>query len=134
MNEALDAMERAGESVPAAGLAKEFEEIHTPGASDPIRLPRHSGALRLLQRIRDEAHRFAVTYHRSLRGKKSKRSLLDDAPGIGETRRKALIKHFGSLERMRRADIEDLAKAPSMNRKAAQTVYTFLHSEDAQDE
>lgn len=134
LNEALDAMKMAGESVPAAGLAKEFEEIYTPGASDPIRLPRHSGALRLLQRIRDEAHRFAVTYHRSLRGKKSKRSLLDDVPGIGEKRRKELLKHFGSLERMRQAGLEDLAKAPSMNRKAAEMLYAFLHSEDIPNE
>ncbi|MDO8589473.1 MAG: excinuclease ABC subunit UvrC [Armatimonadota bacterium] len=129
LNSALDALALAGENVSAVGLAKQYEEIYTPGASEPVRLPRSSPALRLMQRIRDEAHRFAITYHRKLRGKRSRKSLLDDVPGIGPKRRRALIKHFGSLERMRQASAEDLAMAPAMNRKAAETVYAFLHEE-----
>jgi excinuclease ABC subunit C len=129
LSQALDALRAAGEDVPAVGLAKEFEEIYTPGESEPIRLPRNSPALRLMQRIRDEAHRLAVTYHRKLRAKKSHKSLLDDIPGIGDKRRRALIKHFGSLEHIRKATPEDLAKAPAMNRKAAGAVYAFLHRE-----
>lgn len=124
---ALEALEAAGEDTPVVGLAKEYEEIYTPGASEPLRLPRSSPALRLMQRIRDEAHRFAVTYHRKLRAKKSHKSLLDDVPGIGDKRRRALIKHFGSLEKIKKATLEEMANAPAMNRKAAEEVWEFLH-------
>ncbi|MDO8684747.1 MAG: excinuclease ABC subunit UvrC [Armatimonadota bacterium] len=134
LNEALDALKSAEEDVFVIGLAKEFEEIYTPGASEPIRLPRNSMALRLVQRIRDEAHRFAITHHRKLRSKRSYRSALDDIPGIGAKRRISLIKHFGSVERVRQASPEDLANAPAMNRKAAEIVYTYLHSPSSSGE
>ena len=108
---------------------KRNEEIFKPGFPDPIILPRNSKALQLIQRIRDEAHRFAITYHRNVRGKTMRASQLNDIPGIGAKRRRALLKHFGSMEKIRSASVEELAAAPSMNIAAAQAVHTFFHSE-----
>lgn len=108
-------------------LAKQEEEIFLPGESLSLRLPADSGALQLLQRLRDEAHRFAISFHRQLRGKGQTRSLLDDAPGIGPERRKSLLKTFGSLKQIRQASQEELAAAPKMNRPAAARLYAFLH-------
>ena len=112
--------------IPVAGLAKRFEHLYVPGEPDPVILPRTSQALYLVQRIRDEAHRFANAYRTVLQSKKQVRSALDTIPGIGPTRRKALLKHFGSIERMRTATLEDLSAAPKMNRPAAETVYAYL--------
>jgi excinuclease ABC subunit C len=95
--------------IPVIGLAKRMEEVYLPGQPDPIRIPRDAEALYLLQQIRDEAHRFAITYHRNLRSKSMVDSILDDVPGIGPARKRALIRHFGSLKRMRTADRDDLA-------------------------
>ena len=94
--------------IPVIGLAKRMEEVFLPGQPDPVRIPRDAEALYLLQQIRDEAHRFAVTYHRNLRSKSMVDSILDDVPGIGPARKKALIRHFGSLKKMRQADMEEL--------------------------
>ncbi len=105
--------------IPTVGLAKEREEIFTPGASVGILLPREGEALHLVQRIRDEAHRFAIGYHRKLRSKKAFKSKLDDIPGIGPKRKTALLRHFGSITRIRAASVEELAAAPGMNRAAA---------------
>jgi excinuclease ABC subunit C len=102
------------------GLAKQEEEIYLPGRSEPVRLPRSSEGLFLMQRVRDEAHRFAVTYHRKLRGKQTIISQLDGVPGIGPKRRSALLKQFGSVEAIRAASVEELAAVPSMTRKAAE--------------
>ncbi len=110
-------------------LAKQFEEVFLPGQSDPILLPRNAPALRLLQRIRDEAHRFALSYHHKLRSKTATKSVLDSIPGIGNERRKALIKKFGSLAGVKAASLEDLIAAPGMNRKTAEAVYEALHGE-----
>ena len=85
------------EEIPVASLAKRFEEVYVPGQADPVRIPRQSEALYLLQRVRDEAHRFAITYHRQLRGKRMTKSVLDDIPGLGPTRRKRLIKELGGV-------------------------------------
>ncbi len=112
--------------IPTAGLAKENEELYVPGRPAPIVLPRDSQGLYLLQRIRDEAHRFAITYHRKLRGKKSVRSKLDDVPGIGPMRRKALLAQFGSLAAIRRATLEQLAAVPGMNRRVAEQLLESL--------
>lgn len=112
-------------------LAKQFEEIYLPQGGEPLRLPHDNQALQLLQRLRDEAHRFAITYHRRLRGKRQTMSLLDQAPGIGEQRRKSLLKTFGSLKSVRAASEEQLAAAPLMNKKAAQALFAFLHQEEA---
>ena len=94
------------DDIPLCGLAKRLEEVWVPGEPDPVILPRSSEGLYLLQRIRDEAHRFAITHHRSRRSRTMVESLLDDVPGLGEVRRKTLIKHFGSLKKLRAATIE----------------------------
>ncbi len=109
------------------GLAKRLEEIYLPGRDDPIRLDEHSEALRLIQRIRDEAHRFAITHHRGLRAKRSVASRLEEIPGIGATRRRALLTHFPNLEAMQNASLEELMEAPGMNRPAAEAVFAFFH-------
>jgi len=114
------------ESIPIVGLAKQHEELFFPGRSESLMLPRDSQGLFLIQRIRDETHRFGVTYHRKLRSKSATRSTLDDIEGIGPKRRQALMKQFGSLKAMREASIEDLAAVPGMNRKAAEAVKAGL--------
>jgi excinuclease ABC subunit C len=96
--------------IPVAGLAKRMEEVYLPGQPEPIRIPRDEEALYLLQTVRDEAHRFAITYHRGLRSKRMVDSILDEVEGIGPTRKKALLKRFGSLKRIRDASIEELAR------------------------
>ena len=127
LNVACKAMRDEGvPQIPAAGLAKQNEELYLPGRPAPILLPRDSQALYLLQRIRDEAHRFAITYHRKLRGKKSVRSLLDDVPGIGPLRRKALLAEFGSLKAIRQATLEQLAAVPGMTRRVAEQLLESL--------
>ena len=105
--------------IPIVGLAKQNEEIFLPRRSDPILLPRNSQALYLVQRVRDEAHRFAITFHRKIRGKSGLRSQLEDVPGVGPTRKKALLRRFGSLKAMRAASVEELAAVPGMTRTAA---------------
>jgi len=110
------------EQVAVIALAKEREEVFLPGRPEPLRLPPDSPALHLLQRIRDEAHRFAVAYHRRMREKKALASLLEEIPGIGPKRRKALLQRFGSLEAIRAASLEELASLPGMTREAARRV------------
>jgi excinuclease ABC subunit C len=114
------------EVVPVVGLAKQREELFLPGRSDGILLPAGSQGLFLVQRIRDEAHRFAITAHRAKRGKAAVASELDAVPGIGPARRKALLKHFGSLEAIRQAAVEELAAVPGMTLAAAQSVREHL--------
>jgi excinuclease ABC subunit C len=112
------------------GLAKRLEEVWLPGEEDPVILPRSSEGLYLLQRIRDEAHRFAITHHRSRRSKTMVDSLLDDVPGLGEVRRKSLVKHFGSLRKLRAATAEDLAKVPGIGPTTALTIKDALAAHD----
>ncbi len=100
--------------IPLVGLAKEREELFQPGRPDPVILPATSGALYLVQRIRDEAHRFAITYHRSLRSKRTVRSAFDDLPGVGPRRRQALLRVFGSVKRIREAPVEQIAAVPGI--------------------
>ncbi len=114
------------EHLPAAGLAKQYELIFVPHRSDPIALPRNSPALHLLQRIRDEAHRFAITHHRKRRGNAATKSLLDDIPGVGEARRNTLLTTFGSLQKIRAASLDELAAAPGMNRALAEKIQEYL--------
>lgn len=121
------AMDQTGVHLPLAGLAKQFEHLFMPDRPQPVILPPSSQALYLVQRIRDEAHRFANTYNASLRGKGQTRSLLDDIPGIGSKRRKSLQLHFGSLSKLKAASHAEIAAAPGMNRKLAETVYDHLH-------
>jgi len=127
LNAALEVMSRLGlDHIPVVGLAKEFEEIYTKDGGDPIVLPRSSNALHLMQRIRDEAHRFAITYHRSLRDKGSLHSALMDIPGIGPKRMKELIKAFGSIDAIKRADFDALVKVKGMNKRIAAAIATYL--------
>lgn len=130
LNVAVDIMSFFEEDVPLIGLAKEFEEVYRPELEQPILLPRGSKGLFVLQRIRDEAHRFAIEYHRKLRSKKMTKSILTEVPGVGKTRRSALLKHFGSLKKIKEATLEELEQAPKMNRPAAEAVYNFLREND----
>lgn len=111
--------------IPAIGLAKRLEEVYQPGVADPIIIPGGEEALYLLQRVRDEAHRFAVAYHRTLRGRAMVDSILDDVHGIGVTRKKALIRHFGSVKRMRGASVSDLSDV--VPDRVAAELYEALH-------
>ncbi len=127
LSSALEIIRGAGHAdVPVVGLAKQFELIFVEGASEPVELPRNSQALYLIQRIRDEAHRFAITYHRRLRGKRNLVSVLDHIVGIGPKRRKALWSHFGNLGKIKEATVEELAVVPGMNLPAAEAVYHFF--------
>ena len=117
---ALDELELKDLSV--IGLAKRLEEIYLPGCSEPIALPRSSSALRLLQQVRDEAHRFAISRHRMLRGKRQVKSALDDIEGVGPTRRQTLLKRFKSLKRLAEAETEEIAATPGISRKLAQKI------------
>src|SRR5437667_421069 len=110
------------------GLAKEFEEIYRPEEKEPLRLRHDSGALKLLQRVRDESHRFANTYNAQLRLKKISESILDEFPGIGEQRKAALLKKFGSVHRLRLASVQDIAGVPGFGGKAAAELKVFLEA------
>jgi excinuclease ABC subunit C len=115
--------------VPVAGLAKRFEELYLPGRPDPILLPSKSQGLYLVQRIRDEAHRFAITYHRNLRSRRALASVFDDIEGIGPVRKKALLKRFGSVRRIREASVEELAATPGIPRDLAERLKRHLARE-----
>ena len=118
--QALDAL--GIHDIPVCGLAKRLEEVWLPSEEDPVILPRSSEGLYLLQRIRDEAHRFAITHHRSRRSKTMVESLLDDVSGLGEVRRKTLLKHFGSLRKLRAATVEELAVVPGIGPRTAAAI------------
>jgi excinuclease ABC subunit C len=113
--------------VPIIGLAKEFEEIYRPGRALPLQLPEGSGALQLLQRIRDEAHRFANGYHQLLMKKRVAESILDDCPGISENRKQVLLKHFGSIERLRKASVVEIAAVDGISERLAEIISRFLN-------
>ena len=113
--------------IPIIGLAKEFEEVFTPNSSRPIIIPKNNQALYLLQQVRDESHRFAITYHRKLRSKNISASSLDDIAGIGKKRKVNLLKQFGTIDNIKNASVEDLAKTEGMNQKTAENVYNYYH-------
>jgi excinuclease ABC subunit C len=113
--------------LPVVGLAKEREEIYLPGLAQPLVLPPTSQALYLVQRLRDEAHRFAVTYHRKLRAKAQTRSVLDDVPGVGPTRKRALLRVFGSTRQMRGATVDEIAAVPGISRALAERIHAGLN-------
>jgi excinuclease ABC subunit C len=110
------------DDIPVVGLAKRLEEVWVPGEEDPVILPRSSEGLYLLQRVRDEAHRFAITHHRNRRSKSMVESMLDDVPGLGEVRRKTLLKHFGSLKKLRLATAEEIAQVPGIGPATAAAI------------
>ncbi|RPH96271.1 excinuclease ABC subunit C, partial [candidate division KSB1 bacterium] len=119
---------------PMIGLAKRLEEIYLPGDSEPHNLPKTSSALKLLQHIRDEAHRFAITYHRQIRHKRTLRSLLDEIDGIGPTRRAALLAHFGTVKAIKQAKVDDLVRVEGIPRAVAETIVQFFQErQQAQD-
>ena len=130
LNVAVRVLEDLGlEEIAVAGLAKRFEEVYVPGRSDPIRIPRDSEALYLLQNVRDEAHRFAITYHRQLRAKKLTRSILDDVPGLGSTRRTRLLKQFGSVKRMRELTEDEIVAIAWLPEAVGRALFARLHGE-----
>ena len=122
----LDNLGLTGE-IPIASLAKRFEEVYVPGQSEPVRIPRQSDALYLLQRIRDEAHRFAITFHRELRGKRMTRSVLDDIPGLGPTRKKRLLKELGGVGAVKQASLEQLTALTWLPDAVADAVHAKIH-------
>jgi excinuclease ABC subunit C len=113
--------------IPIIGLAKEFEEIFIPNSSRPIIIPKNNKALHLLQQVRDESHRFAITYHRKLRSKNISASSLDDIAGIGKKRKMILLKEFETIDNIKKASIEELSKIEGMNQKTAENVYNYYH-------
>ena len=119
------------EEIPVCALAKQFEEVFVPGRSEPIRLPRQSEALYLLQRIRDESHRFAITFHRQLRNKRMTKSALDDIPGLGPVRKKRLVKELGGVNAVKRATLDDLTALAWLPDAVAHTIYEQLHAPPA---
>ncbi len=128
LSRAVKVLEQLDLDIPVVGLAKRMEEVYVPGNPDPVRIPRDEEALHVLQRVRDEAHRFAVTYHRKLRSRSMIDSTLDDVPGIGPTRKKALLRRFGSLKRLREADQAQLAEV--VPGPVAEKLYATLHGSE----
>ncbi|GHF28140.1 UvrABC system protein C [Amycolatopsis deserti] len=114
--------------IAVVGLAKRLEEVWLPGDPDPVILPRTSEALYLLQRVRDEAHRFAIAYHRQKRAKRVQVSALDGVPGLGQARRAALIKHFGSVKRLKEAGVDEIAEVPGVGKRTAEAIFAALAS------
>jgi excinuclease ABC subunit C len=117
------------EEIPVASLAKRFEEVYVPGRADPVRVPRGSEGLYMLQRIRDEAHRFAITYHRQLRGKRMTKSVLDDIRGLGPTRKKRLTKELGGVAGVKRASLDELRALSWLPEDVAVAVYGKIHGD-----
>jgi excinuclease ABC subunit C len=131
LNVAVRVLEELGlEDICVASLAKRFEEVYLPGQRDPVRVPRDSEALYLLQQVRDEAHRFAISYHRQLRGKKMTTSVLDGVPGLGPTRKRRLLKEFGSVRRLRQVEEAELLGLPWLPDSVGRALYARLHGLD----
>ncbi len=126
LSAAMEVLQELHIDIPTVGLAKENEEIFIPGSPDPIILPRSSQGLYMVQRIRDEAHRFGITYHRKLRSDRTFKSVLDEIPGIGPKRKQALMKHYGSVRAISAASIDDLAALNGMTRDAAEKVKEYI--------
>jgi excinuclease ABC subunit C len=127
LNVAVRVLEELGlEDICVASLAKRFEEVYRPDRAEPVRIPRDSEALFLLQQVRDEAHRFAITYHRKLRERRATRSVLDDVPGLGPTRRTRLLRQYGSVKRLRELSEDDLVSISWLPERVARAVYERL--------
>ena len=131
LSSALEIIRGAGHlTVPVVGLAKQFEYIFTEHSSEPVILPRQSDALYLVQQIRDEAHRFAITYHRNLRTKRNKVSLLDNIAGVGAKRRKALFDRFENISNIKNATVEELSSVPGISENIAKSIYNFFRTHE----
>ena len=133
LNAAMAAMAESPYDIPMFGLAERIDEIILPYSDESLLLDRHSNALHAVQRLRDEAHRFAITHHRALRGKNSVGSRLEDIPGVGPNRRKAILKHFKTIEALKNATVDEINAVPGLPRSAAEAVYAKLHEEKAND-
>jgi excinuclease ABC subunit C len=132
---AVRALEELGVvDVAVCGLAKRLEEVWLPGEDGPVILPRTSEGLYLLQRVRDEAHRFAITYHRKKRAAALTVSELDGVPGLGQARRATLLRHFGSVRKLTAASAQDIAELPGFGQRTAEAVYAALHQQDQRDQ
>jgi excinuclease ABC subunit C len=129
LNVALRVLDRLGLDIPAVGLAKRLEEVYVPGQPEPLQITRGSEALFLLQHLRDEAHRFAITYHRKKRERRALASPLDEVPGVGPARKKALLRRFGSLARLSRASTEEIAATPGVGRALAEEISSRLRGQ-----
>lgn len=127
LNAAKSMLDAVGVDIPICSLAKRDEEIFIPDENDPIRLPKNNSALRLLQSVRDEAHRFCNTFHKKQRDKKSLKSTLDSIKGVGEARRKILLKHFKTIDNIKNAAVDELEKVDGITRNVAQNIYDFFH-------
>ncbi len=129
LNIAVEVLDELGlEDIPLIGLAKEFEEVFVPQSNDPIIIPHNKESLHILQRVRDEAHRFGVTYHRKLRSNKITESELDEIQGIGNKRKLGLLKEFKTIENVKKATVDELASVDGMNKKVALNVYNHFHN------
>ena len=134
LSSAMEEMQRLGlHELPIIGLAKEEEEIYRPGIEQPLRIPHDRGALKLLQRIRDEAHRWANGYHQLLLARRVQESILDDCPGVSQTRKANLLRAFGSVARLRRASVDEVAKVPGIGKSIAEEVVRFLKERGARE-
>ena len=131
---AQDAMHALGLDIPMFGLAKRIEEIWLPYSDMSIVLDRHSNALHLIQRLRDEAHRFAITHHRALRGSASVASRLDGVAGVGPARRKSVLKYFKTVEALKAASADEIAKVPGVPESVACNIWQMLHEEPKGEE
>ncbi len=129
LREAIAAMREEGGDVPMFGLAERIDEIILPYGDETLLLDRHSEALHLIERLRDEAHRFGITHHRKLRAKVSMRSKLDGIPGIGAKKKQALIRHFRTVEAVKNASVEELCEVPGISTKLAEAIYRHFHGE-----
>ncbi|MFH0976068.1 MAG: excinuclease ABC subunit UvrC [Spirochaetota bacterium] len=127
LGRALEVKNALGADVAVAAIAKRFEELFTEHSAEPIVLDKTSPALKIIQNIRDEAHRFAIEYHKKIRAKDFKKSIIDDIPDIGEKRKKLLLKHLGSVEKIKAASLEELFALPGIGKKSAQIIYEFFH-------
>ena len=128
-----EAMEEVGVSIPIFSLAERIDEIILPDRPDSILLDRHSDALHLIQRLRDEAHRFAISHHRSLRGAHALKSRLDEIPGVGPVRKRAILKHFETMEALMEASVEEICEVQSVSIQTAKTIYEALHKAENED-
>ena len=134
LNAAREAMLAQGLNIPMIGLAKRIEEIVLPDEEQSLLLDRHSNALHLIQRVRDESHRFAIIHHRTLRIKASIASRLDGIPGVGEKRRKAILRHFKTVEALKKATVDEIRAVPGLPESVAEAVYRFISAEDGEKE
>lgn len=131
LSSAVAALQRMQVNVPIFGLAKQHEWLYAPDSPDPIVLDMNSSGLKLLRHLRDEAHRFAITFHRQLRTKRNLRSLLDDVPGIGPTRKRQLLKAYATVDAMAAAEVADLAQVPGMTAAAAESLKEHFRRPEA---